>query len=125
MTEKKYDEKAVRAAVARKLRGQKNEFLQCRDLRHSWVITTDFHVVTPQDGDAATRLVRDLRCSRCRTERRDVFAPTRHGVEKIGAAYSYPEDYKIAGIPRGVKPQAMIRQEEYRRVLEAAKRKIQ
>lgn len=124
MTQKrKYDEKTVRASLAKRLRAQPIEYLHCRDLRHSWTITTDFHVVTPDDGSTSVRLVRDLACSRCGTERRDVFMPTVRGVVKVGTGYSYPDGYAMHGVPRGVKPQAMVRQEEYRRVLEAARTK--
>lgn len=108
-----------RTALRKRLREQADEFLACRDLRHAWETTSPFYTVTPAiDANARdTRIVRDLVCTRCGTIRRDSFQNTKHGLEKFGTSYGYPDGYQMEGMVRGVKPAALIREEEYRRVL--------
>lgn len=108
-----------RAALRQRLREQSDEHLACRDLRHAWEVTTPFYAVTPEEDSyvRSARIVRDLVCRRCGTIRRDSFHATKHGLEKFGTSYGYPDGYQMDGMVRGVKPQALIREEEYRRVL--------
>lgn len=71
---------------AKQLADYDGTFLECRDLRHAWVVQGYFS----HRGQVARQLV----CTRCETVRRDIWRPS--GVRK-GANYDYPEGYIIPG----------------------------
>ena len=61
---------------------------------------------------------RELTCMRCQTVRHEHYVHSTYGLEKTGQSYSYPEHYQMKGVPRGVKPSAIIQDEQYRRSME-------
>lgn len=89
----------------------------CRDMRHAWNVLVDFHV-TQGKGRNWTELRRILSCGRCETERIEVYHHGRYGLDKVGQHYKYPEHYQIKGVPRGVKPQSIVQEEQFRRAME-------
>lgn len=115
-----YQKKKARDILTRRLQEMPDNWVNCRDMRHAWAVENDFHVVTQaqEKGRRTMHVGRDLICMRCPTVRHEVYIATRHGLEKISQSYSYPEGYCIPGVPRGVKPQAIIQQEQYRRAME-------
>lgn len=92
-------------------------WLMCRDVRHAWSVENDFHV-TSQTPKTIQEIRRSLVCLRCGVLRNEVYIPTRFGgLEKTHSSYVYPQGYQIRGVPRGVKPQALVQSEQYRRTL--------
>jgi hypothetical protein len=116
---------AARRDLEKALEGVDERYLYCRDpgIRHPWEVVVDFHVITDtQEGSRRLPIVaRDSVCSRCGTQKQERFYATKNrGLEKYANHYTYPEDYQLAGVPRGVKPSSVIWQEGYRRSLEKA-----
>lgn len=73
----------------------RENFLDCRDLRHAWKRLND-----NLDRDAKhkyTDLTRTLVCVRCGTERRDAYRVTRVSVTRLGSTYHYPVGYRVRG----------------------------
>lgn len=98
-----------------------DQYIACRDVRHAWSTENDFHVhkQVQEKGRRTMHIARDLVCMRCGTLRHEVYIATRdRGLEKTSQTYEYPELYAIPGVPRGVKPSAIIQQEAYRRAME-------
>lgn len=98
-----------------------DRYIACRDVRHAWSVENDFHVYrqAQEKGRRTMHIARDLVCMRCGTLRHEVYIATKdRGLEKIAQSYDYPEKYAIPGVPRGVKPSAIIQQEAYRRAME-------
>ena len=104
------------ATFASHLRDLPTEWVTCRDMRHAWATLNDFHVTGKEGG--FVRVQRELICMRCETVRYEVYDQTRTGLDKVSQSYGYPDGYQLAGVPRGVKPQAIIQQEQYRRAME-------
>jgi len=88
-----------------------DEFVECRDLRHSWALLQKFH---PVDGKTkrVNYVVRTLKCVRCRTERTDVLDV--RTFDRVSTAYHYAEGYTIKGNKAGNRG-TLIRREAYRR----------
>lgn len=97
-----------------RLRDLPEKWVSCRDMRHAWATLNDFHVT----GKGHVQIQRQLVCMRCETVRFEVYERTATGLDKVGQSYGYPDGYQIPGVPRGVKPQAIIQQEQYRRAME-------
>lgn len=96
-----------------------DNWVACRDMRHAWDVENDFHVVPmATEGKPTLRLQRDLICARCETTRHEYYIKGKFGLMKDGQSYSYPQGYQIIGVPRGVKPQEIVQQEQYRRSTE-------
>lgn len=93
------------------------EWVICRDVRHAWDVQQDFHV-THRQGRKVLQIGRVLICMRCKTLRVETYVHTADGLDKTGQGYRYPEHYQIKGVPRGVKPQWIIHEEQYRRAME-------
>jgi hypothetical protein len=71
----------------------KENFLDCRDLRHAWKRKFD-------DLDKQgkyTDLTRTLVCVRCGTVRKDAYRVTKVSVTRMGSTYHYPEGYRVKG----------------------------
>lgn len=117
-----YQQKKARDLLTRRLQEMPENWVNCRDMRHAWAVENDFHVVEQKQEKGGRRTMhvgRDLICMRCPTIRHEVYIVTRYdGLEKVSQSYSYPEGYQIPGVPRGVKPQSIIQQEQYRRAME-------
>jgi hypothetical protein len=122
---KRYDsDTEARKTLAKALTTLPMKYLECRDpgIRHPWSIVNDMHVaeVWQERGRKIMHVARDSICSRCGTLKTEMFIVGNNGLEKIGNYYTYPEDYKIPGVPRGVKPSTVLWQEQYRRAMEKA-----
>lgn len=123
MAKKKYEsDEQLAGALAAKVQELPENWLMCRDVRHSWDVTEDFHV-TKSKGTKVQEIRRTLTCLRCGTLRLEVHHITSWGLEKVSQGYKYPHDengmpYQLHGVPRGVKPSFIIQGEQYRRVME-------
>lgn len=112
---------AAARSFARRLQSLPDAYIECRDMRHSYVITHDFHAVPGTiEGAKVVLLDRVLGCTRCPKTRVQHFKQGRYSLEKLGETVSTPKDYSIPGIPRGVKTQIIVQQEAYRRAMEKA-----
>jgi len=118
MSKRKYqtDEKAA-TDLAHALMELPEEWVICRDMRHAWNVLNDFHV-TKSDKRYSQEIRRELVCMRCATVRNETYHHGRFGLEKVSQNYGYPEHYQIKGVPRGVKPQSIVQEEQYRRAME-------
>lgn len=103
--------------LAESLKALPSNWVMCRDVRHAWSVLNDFHVTGKQGGFPVIQ--RELVCMRCETVRYEWYEQTKVGLDKVGQSYGYPEGYQIPGVPRGVKPQSIVQQEQYRRAMEA------
>lgn len=107
------------------LRKLPDSYVQCRGMMHAWEVLNDFRI-TGTPGERGPRFLRrDLECMRCTTVRHDTyllrFVKGEPLIsEKAHASYTYPENYQIPGIPRGVKRHVIVYQEQFRRAMEAA-----
>lgn len=110
------------ADLANALTELPDNWVMCRDVRHAWSILEDFHVHL-QQGKQIQELRRVLACVRCQTLRIEIYHVGRFGLDKVRQHYGYPDNYQIKGVPRGVKPQSIIQQEQYRRAMEKVARK--
>ena len=107
---KRYEvDRKARNKLANALQEVPDEYLLCRDLLHAWDIVKDFSVT-----DTGS-IERTLLCQRCETIRFDSFSWDGEGIQKDRSKYSYPRDYQLKDVPRGVKPGAMIRKELFSR----------
>lgn len=113
----KYDEGTKAARLLREnLQRLPEQWVQCRDMMHAWAVLNNFHAVGKITRSSI--ILRELVCMRCETVRREEYQLTKIGLEKVHQAYSYPTGYQIPGVPRGVKPKAIVQQEQYRRAME-------
>lgn len=113
----KYSENSAAAArLADRLKEVPDSWVTCRDMMHAWIPLNDFHVSGKHGRVLEIR--RDLVCMRCETVRHEDFDVTKAGLEKVRQTYTYPLGYQIPGVPRGVKPKAIVQQEQYRRAME-------
>lgn len=112
-----YSDEKKAADLANALQRLPDTWIECRDMRHAWTVMNDFHVTAGQ-GRRAAEIRRELSCLRCETVRREVYHQTRFGLEKVGQTYGYVDGYEMKGVPRGVKPQAIIHDEMYRRAMD-------
>lgn len=96
-----------------------DDFLVCRDLKHAWEVTEDFHEVT-DNRDTHAFIGREVSCIRCDTVRSERYQLTKDGLVRSGTSYLYPEGYKLEDLPRGIKPVSIVREELWRRVVERA-----
>lgn len=95
-----------------------DNFVVCRDMRHSWEIDRDFHVLSTTTS-GVHEISRVLKCARCETRRQERYvAKNGIGLDKVRQSYQYAEGYQIPGVPRGAKPSAIVQQEQYRRAME-------
>ena len=92
-------------------------FLMCRDLRHAWEVSRDFYVYDDPKSTRVLMIARELTCLRCQSERREVFAQRRWGIEKIRNTYTYVDGYQLRGVPRGVKASAVVQDVQYRKAM--------
>lgn len=122
------EREAAKKVLKKTLEKLPDNFMDCRDMKHSWVRLQDFrpkelHTEGAQPGQPGRQKVRmsplvyrQLICTRCGCVRTDtVFLRT---FEKLSTTYAYPEDYQLPGVPRGVKSSLVVRQEQYRRAME-------
>lgn len=121
-TSRRYkSDKQAAADLANALMELPDNWIQCRDMRHAWGVIEDFHVHTSQ-GRKIRELRRVLGCVRCSTLRIEIYHVGRFGLDKVRQHYTYPDHYQIKGVPRGVKPQSIVQNEQYRRALERVAR---
>lgn len=126
MKESSYSEDRVAGRKAAKrlaeaLTELPDTWVMCRDMLHAWAVENDFHVtpLVTVGRKSIIHISRELVCMRCNTIRKERYhLSARGGLEKVGQSYDYPEHYQIPGVPRGVKPSHIVRQETYRRAME-------
>jgi hypothetical protein len=92
-------------------------FLICRDLKHAWEVSEDYHEVVDQ-RDTSAFIAREVYCIRCDTVRSERYQLTKDGLVRSRTSYEYVDGYKLADLPRGVKPVSIVREELWRRVVE-------
>jgi hypothetical protein len=106
-------------------------YLQCRDLKHKWNVTRDYHLVDTEKDETiqprlgyTTYVRRELRCTRCRKRRIDAFIIENRGgwqmLVRLNSTYDDPDGYGVTGIGHLVGASDMVRGEMYRRVLAAS-----
>jgi hypothetical protein len=92
-----------------KLHGYREEFLQCKDVRHRW------EVVEPYRREK--KLVqRVLECQRCGTQRIDNYVVL--GSQRLarqGSSYRYPRGFSLRGLPKVDHVSEIVRYESYLR----------
>ena len=120
MTKNVYQNTAAAKDLASALTLLPDRWVVCRDVRHAWSVMNDFYItpMATSRGSKITRIDRDLVCMRCETVRHEIYHHSRSGMEKVSQGYEYPEGYQIPGVPRGMKPSAIVQQEQYRRAME-------
>lgn len=120
VVKRKYEsDRAAASRLASALTELPENWIACRDFMHAWTVENDFHVVPPDHSRRKQlEIARTLVCTRCETIRKEVYIQERFGLNKIAQSYSYPENYQIPGVPRGVKPKSIVQAEQYRRAME-------
>lgn len=113
----RYQDQKAASALANALTDLPENWLMCRDMRHAWAVVEDFHVEKVK-GRTVQTVRRVLGCMRCATLRNEHYVMGRLGLDKTSQSYTYPDNYQLKGIPRGVKPSSIIQAEQYRRVME-------
>lgn len=122
------EQKRAKRELAAALRAVPDHYLDCYDpsIGHAWMKDANFE---PHDVQQVGRrklqfLKRVTTCARCGTTKTLVFVEIRAGIiERIGRPHVVrPDDYKLPGVPRGVKPSIVVQQEAYRREMETATR---
>lgn len=113
----RYSDQQAADDLANALTKLPDEWVDCRDMRHSWRVSVDFHV-SEAAGRHPNEIRRELVCTRCETIRKEVYHHTARGLDKVHQGYAYPEEYQIKGVPRGVKPSSIVQEEQYRRAME-------
>lgn len=73
--------------AAEALHEAKDEYLDCRDLRHAWKVQGVFY--------SGAEIHRRLVCPRCKTVATDRWTPR---GERIARQYSYPKGYETKGV---------------------------
>lgn len=122
-TRQELEEAQIR--IAEGLKKLPEQYIECRGMLHAWEVLNDFRL-TSANVPGPRFLRRDLRCMRgCGVVRHDTFLLRfQRGEpiisEKLHSHYSYPDDYQMPGIPRGVKRSTIIWQESFRRAMENA-----
>lgn len=119
--QKSATDKVAARGFAKRLQALPDAYLECRDMRHAWYISHDFHVAPDTiEGGRVVLLDRVLSCERCPGKRTQHFKQGRYGLEKLGETRYSPSSYRIPGVPPGVRTQIIVQQESYRRSLEKA-----
>lgn len=93
------------------LRSMPDEFMDCRDLRHSWVKVKGYTTIDGTDVKK-TYVSRELQCLRCGCVRTDVINV--RTFDRVSSSYMYQEGYTVKGAGVGNRA-ALVRREVYRR----------
>lgn len=122
------DDSLLVAEVAKRV---PSSYLHCRDLRHTWGITSPFEKADFTLADEHTEYIaytRKLQCAVCGTVRLDTYtlhekpgyAPR---LERWSVSYRYPSGYhlNLGGLHREVKTNQILRYELLQRVLKETK----
>lgn len=122
-------DKVAMAALVSNLEKLPDNMLQCKSMLHAWAVENDYHVETVvyEGRRRIQHIARLLVCMRgCGTFRKSTYIIGKNGLEKLSQSYTYTNPaYKMPGLPRGVKPGDVVRNEEYSRTLtKAAKRLV-
>jgi hypothetical protein len=95
-----------------KLHEYREDFLECKDVRHHWQVTEPYHNVDRK------HVVRVLRCSRCGAERTDNYAVVSSGrLARMGSTYRYPQGFAMRGLPQAERLSEVVRYESYLRTV--------
>lgn len=117
---------AAQRVVAKGLQTLPDNYVECRGMMHAWRVLNDFRIMDSPTQNGPRFLRRDLTCTRdCGVVRHDTFLlrfvrGEPQISEKVRAHYTYPDDYQMPGVPRGVKRQVVVYQEQFRRAMEKA-----
>jgi hypothetical protein len=114
-----------RARLASEISKKSATVLKCRSLRHAWDQQNAARLINPQTRRDLPLLRIDFRCERgCDVVRHDYLIVRKLSdgslsvIERLPTSYTYPEEYPIPGIPRGVQSSTIIWQEFVRRQAE-------
>jgi len=87
-------------------------YLECRDMRHRWYVSSDYRRVTTERDNVRPRLghhdyvERRTTCERCGIERVEAFVLVRDrnwtALRSLGNVYHYPDGYLLKGLPAGI-----------------------
>lgn len=93
----------------------KDEYLDCRDLRHAWGKSSDWSVLRGIGG-RVIQFTRVVICSRCDTERHETYALP--SMEVLTRRYRYPEGFLMQGSGQGTgrTPISTVRREMFHRL---------
>lgn len=116
---------AAEKRVAAELKELPEQFLICRDLRHSWEVAMPFTDVTVDGLDNAVE--RTLRCARCGTRRTDLYIKKQRTstsvrrLVRVRSTYAYPKHYQMRmyDSPPNLRVGQLVRYETFRRALNA------
>lgn len=118
--------------IAGTLHDLSTDFLQCRDLRHSWGVLSNFidAAMEVEPNRHVTKTVqRTLRCMTCGTTRFDYYALIERPnsvprMEKVSTQYKYPKGYQMrpGASTRDLAVSQLVRYETLRRVLAATRK---
>lgn len=134
-TKKKQAQPITKAVAEQMIAGTLHDlsesFLQCRDLRHSWGVFSNFidAEMEVEPGHHVTKTVqRTLRCMTCGTTRFDYYAliekpNSAPRMEKVSSQYQYPKGYQMrpGASTRDLAVSQLVRYETLRRVLAATR----
>lgn len=105
-----------------KLKLVTGEQIECGIYRyHAYIFTGDYRPYNPGEYTGVRNIKRlvklEQECARCGVIRTDTL--DEKTLERVGTPkYDYPESWIQPGIPKGVKPSTVYRQEAYRRAME-------
>lgn len=107
------------AEVEKQISELPEETLACRDLRHARSAKARWQVVEVTGGIRGAKYVeRIVDCMRCPVYWRELFRVHDNWLERISSYPVYPKKgYLLHDIPKGVNVLAMVRFEQYQRVM--------
>lgn len=117
---------AAQERVAEGLRKLPEAYIECRGMLHAWRVLNDFRILNSTIEGGPRFLRRDLECIReCGVVRHDTFLlrfvkGEPQISEKVRSHYTYPQDYQMSDVPRGIKRQVVVYNEQFRRAMSKA-----
>lgn len=117
---KKQERDQLARDFANRLTNTKEDFLSCRDVRHSWepggFVLVDRAKESISKKDEYYRI---SECSRCGTKKMEYFTFTKsYGLDKIATSYSYPDGYLMPGYGQLTDKSRYVRTEVFHRYME-------
>lgn len=96
-----------------------DQYLECRDMRHRWYVSSDYRrVTTEEEGIHARRghsdyVERRITCDRCSTTKIEAYVIIRERgytlLRPLGYTYAYADGYLLKGLPPATNASELIR----------------